>query len=263
MQARAEFCCCTQCLLGRYDSCVLVSEHGKIGTKYVPQLGALHQPQLVALQEWAGSLVKGQIVAFVAAQVDVHMEGVYWLAVLLDATFPATAAMAYASDCIEEGWMVVKAKWYMYKFEPDSQHPKGLRGYSLLDEERILVVGTCMLWLKDIAFEETPRRNLRPAAVAAGPAAAGRGRGRGRGGASGGRGSDGNGRGANGGARGSGQPPTHRQELSWLGVDMHNLILGCVREALAFPGSPPVSGLEVLSATAHWPGSFLHLGAWQ
>ena len=123
--------------------------------------------------------------------------------------------------------MVVKAKWY--QFEPDSQHPKGLRGYSLLPEERMLVVGTCMLRLKDIAFEETPRRNLRPAAAAA--TAAGRGRGRGRGGAGGGRGSGGNGRGANGGGRGRGQPPTHRQELSWLGVDMHNLILGCVREA--------------------------------
>jgi uncharacterized membrane protein YgcG len=167
------------------------------------------------------------------------MEGVYWLAVLLDAAFPATAKMTHASDVFEEGWLLVQAKWY--KYEPDAKHPKGWRGYSLLPEERLLVVAS-MLRLKDINFESSPRRTLRPAVAppavgiqttlpaAAGRAAdgtAGRAGARGRGG--GGRGRGARGRGSScGGGRGGGEPV--RQELSWLGVDTHNLIMACVRD---------------------------------
>lgn len=138
-------------------------------TYFVPKVGAADKPQLVALQEWADSLAKGMVVAFVADQADVHMEGVYWLAQLLDVAFPATAAMAHTSDVFKEGWLLVRARWY--KFEPDAKHPKGWRGYSLLAEERLLVIGTSMLRLKDIKFESQPRRALRTGASRAAPAA--------------------------------------------------------------------------------------------
>ena len=118
-------------------------------------------------------------------------EGQYWLALLLDAAFPATAAMAHASDVFQEGWLIVKAK-----------HPKGWRGYSLQPEERLLVVNS-MLRLKDIKFESQPRRQLRPAP--AGACVGGRG-------------------------RGGGSEQQARQELSWLGADSHNLIMACVRD---------------------------------
>ena len=99
-------------------------------------------------------------------------EGQYWLALLLDAAFPATAAMAHASDVFQEGWLIVKAKFY--KYQPDAKHPKGWRGYSLQPEERLLIVNS-MLRLKDIKFESQPRRQLRPAP--AGACVGGRGRG--------------------------------------------------------------------------------------
>ena len=130
LQARAEFCPCLECLLGRYDTCLLQSEHGRMRPYSVPKLGAASKPQLVALQEWAGSLCKGQVVVFVAHAADVHMEGVYWLALLLDGAFPATAQMAHASDVFEEGWLLVRAKWY--KYVPDAKHPKGWRAYASL-----------------------------------------------------------------------------------------------------------------------------------
>lgn len=224
-------------MLGRYDRCLLTSEHGRMRTYFVPKVGAADKPQLVALQEWADSLAKGMVVAFVADQADVHMEGVYWLAQLLDVAFPATAAMAHTSDVFKEGWLLVRARWY--KFEPDAKHPKGWRGYSLLAEERLLVIGTSMLRLKDIKFESQPRRALRPAPrapppppaappppPAAPPAAAGRGRGRGRGRA---RGAQGRGSALSGGRGGGAARQMIRHELSWLGADTHNLIMACVR----------------------------------
>jgi len=134
----------------------------------VPRVsGAPSKPQLVALQEWADSLRAGQIVVFTAAaSMDVHMEGVYWLARLLDSAFPATAAMAHASEEIEEGWLIVRAQWY--KYVPEATHSKGWRGYVLLHEEKLLVIGSSsMLRLKGIKFESEPRRALRPAAAPA------------------------------------------------------------------------------------------------
>ena len=77
----------------------------------VPRVGSTQKAQMMALQEWADSLRKGQIVVFVAHAADVHMEGVYWLALLLDDAFPATAAMAHASDVFEEGWLLVRASY--------------------------------------------------------------------------------------------------------------------------------------------------------
>ena len=174
------------------------------------------------------------MVAFVADRADVHMEGVYWLAQLLDVAFPATAAMAHASDVFEEGWLLVRARWY--KFEPNAKHPKGWRGYSLLPEVRLLVIGTSMLRLKDIKFESVPRRMLRsaprlpPAAAAPLPdrGLGQRGRGRGRGGGRG-RGAQGRSSALSGGRGGGAARQEVRQELSWLGADTHNLIMACVR----------------------------------
>lgn len=215
----------------------------------VPRVGAGQKPQMMALQEWAASLCKGQVVVFVAHAADVHMEGVYWLALLLDGAFPATAAMAHASDAFEEGWLLVRAQWYTCVL--DASHPKGWRAYALLPGEKLLVIGESMLRLSGIKFEAQPRRALRPSATPAAdggkgglPSAASHSRGRskgraavasGRGAAAGGRGR-GTGRGAGHGGRGSGRAtPMPRQEYSWLGVDMHNLFLGCVRDTPVAP----------------------------
>ena len=174
---------------------------------------------------------------------------------ILDAASPATTAMAHGSDEIEAGWLVVRAQWYQYV--PEAKHPKGWRGYVLLPEERVLVIGsTSMVRLEGIKFESEPRRALRAGAAptagtynegaarggrAGGGAGAGQARGgggRGSGIGEGGRGrASGRGRAGRGGAaqggRGSGAAggtvDGTRQEISYLGLDTHNLILGCVR----------------------------------
>ena len=73
LRARAEACCCNYCFLGQYESCQLKSEHGKMRTFHVPKIGAAQKPQLLALQEWAGSLCTGMLVVFTADRTDVHM----------------------------------------------------------------------------------------------------------------------------------------------------------------------------------------------
>jgi hypothetical protein len=234
VQARAECCPCLECLCGRYDSCLLQSEHGRMRSYTVPKLGAAQKPQMMALHEWADSLCKGQVVVFVAHAADVHMEGVYWLALLLDDAFAATAKMAHASDEFEEGWLLVRAKWYTHV--PEAIHPKGWRAYALLDQEKILVIGESMLRLAGIKFEAQPRRALRPGHAPPVAAPAPSLRGRGRAAAAGGRGRSARGRGAQNGGRGGGHAPTPRQEYSWLSADTHNLIAGCVRDAPAAPG---------------------------
>ena len=47
---------------------------------------------------------------------------------------------------------------------PEAKHPKGLRGYALEPEERLLAIGEAMIRLADIKFESEARRTLRPGA---------------------------------------------------------------------------------------------------
>jgi len=78
----------------------------------VPRVsGAPNRPQMVALEDWASSLRGGQVVAFAVDPEDVHIEGPFWLAKLLDVAFQAPAAMTHASDLFEEGWFIVRAQW--------------------------------------------------------------------------------------------------------------------------------------------------------
>ena len=61
----------------------------------------------------------------------------HWLAVLLGAAFTAEEETLQATDHIERGWLVVKAQWL--KLEK-KECEGGLRAYSLLDGEVLLVV---------------------------------------------------------------------------------------------------------------------------
>jgi len=76
----------------------------------------------------------------VAVRVDKReqgLEGLYWLAVLLGPAFEATEETLQATDRIQPGYLVVKAKWL--KLEKRSCEG-GLRSYSVLDAEVLLVV---------------------------------------------------------------------------------------------------------------------------
>ena len=70
--------------------------------------------------------------------------------VLLGKAFTATQEMLLATDRIEEGWIIVKAKWLKLE-KKDCEG--GLRAYSLLDSEVLLVVNHTVR-LSGLAFAD-------------------------------------------------------------------------------------------------------------
>ena len=76
---------------------------------------------------------------------DLHIEGIFWLALTMGPAFPAPSDMALATDVLEEGWLIVPVKWY--KLED-----KDRRGYKLLPEVRHIVVNA-MIRLGGLHFE--------------------------------------------------------------------------------------------------------------
>lgn len=93
--------------------------------------------QIDSLEAWAASLKSKQLVAVRADKREQNVEGLYWLVVLVGKPFTATQETLHATDRIEEGWLVVKAKWLKLE-KADCEG--GLRAYSLLDAEVLLVV---------------------------------------------------------------------------------------------------------------------------
>lgn len=107
--------------------------------------GSHARPQLLDLQEWGDSLDKGQLVGLRVDRADLHIEGIFWLALTMGPAFPAPSDMALATDVFEEGWLIVPVKWY--KLED-----KDRRGYKLLPEVRHIVVNA-MIRLGGLHFE--------------------------------------------------------------------------------------------------------------
>ena len=79
-----------------------------------------------------------------------NVEGLYWLAVLVGKPFTAKQETLHTTDRIQEGWLVVKAKWLKLE-KKDCEG--GLRSYSLLDAE-VLIVVNHMVRLYGLAFAE-------------------------------------------------------------------------------------------------------------
>ena len=97
------------------------------------------------MKEWAESLAGDQLVGVRADQADLHIEGKFWLALVLGPAFPAPAHMALATDVYEEGWLIVPIKWYALE-------DKDRRGYKLLNQKRYIVVNA-MIRLGGLHFE--------------------------------------------------------------------------------------------------------------
>ena len=58
------------------------------------------------------TLADGHLVAVRADQADLHIEGKFWLALVMGPTFAAPADMAVATDVYEEGWLIVPIRWF-------------------------------------------------------------------------------------------------------------------------------------------------------
>jgi hypothetical protein len=93
----------------------------------------IREGQLLSLREFAEHLEGGMLVAVNAADDERHLEGDYWLALLLGGAFECPENLVHATDSFEAGWLVVRIKWYSLK--QISQ-----RGYILLPHERIVPV---------------------------------------------------------------------------------------------------------------------------
>ena len=78
---------------------------------------------------WGEMLKSGMIVD----ENETHIECSYWLALIEGPAHPVPESQVHASDQSEEGWLVVKARW----FELVTESP---RCYKLAGEERLLVV---------------------------------------------------------------------------------------------------------------------------
>ena len=156
MQACHEFCPCSPCLLGRYASCTLRSEMGAMHRVAVPWLSGAPLRQLEELQAWGEMLKGGMVIAFTADLADANiypLEGNYYLAQIQGPAYPVPESQVHASDRFEEGWLVVKARW----FEIVTTSP---RCYKLRSEERTLVVSE-MIRLSTIRFDKVVKRSPR------------------------------------------------------------------------------------------------------
>ena len=81
---------------------------GKMGGQKTRLAKCAHaRPQLLALQEWGTSLARGHLVAVRVDLAERHLEGSFFLALVIGTAFPAPARMALRTDVYEEGWLIV------------------------------------------------------------------------------------------------------------------------------------------------------------
>lgn len=150
------FCSCSSCRPPLYDfyNCKLKSQNGKfrrVECKLAKgQVAGV--PQLLALEEWAASLEKGQVVA---VRVDESEAGkyngqTYYLALVLGLAFELPESMVHATQGYEEGWLVVEAQWY-------DLIQVSHRGYKLLPG-KVLILVNSMIKLPGVCFERTVGR---------------------------------------------------------------------------------------------------------
>ena len=92
-------------------------------------------PQIESLEAWAKLLKPGMVVAIRAAAHERHLEGKFWLLLVDSEAFPVLMELVHASDQYEEGWLVVRGRF----FTLEQRSP---RGYKLSKESRLIVVNT-------------------------------------------------------------------------------------------------------------------------
>lgn len=139
-----------ECLLGRFANC-----------KHKPQVGVMRhvetplskgsarvrEGQMLSLEEFAEKLEGSMVVAVNAADDERHIEGDYWLALLLGGAFVCPENLVYATDVFEAGWLVVRVRWYRLK-------QVSQRGYILQPQERIVPV-SAIVRLLGLAFSNS------------------------------------------------------------------------------------------------------------
>ena len=141
LTVREGFCACFSCHAPKFDfkNCKFTAMVGRHVHLTCPPLkrprGAL--PAVMEIAEFAGTLKAGEVRAVDVASDQVAIEGApFWLCILVEDAFQATAPVVYADEYFEEGYFLVKVKWYEF-VRLDSA---GQRCYRLVDDEHMLSV---------------------------------------------------------------------------------------------------------------------------
>jgi hypothetical protein len=139
--ARAGFCACSNCHAPKFDfkNCKFDTMVGRPTAVTCPPVhrprGAL--PAVMEIPEFAATLKAGNVRAVDVAEDQVAIEGApFWLCLLVENAFQATSDVVFAGEHFEEGFYLVKVKWYEF-VRLDSA---GQRCYRLVDDERMLSV---------------------------------------------------------------------------------------------------------------------------
>ena len=125
------FCACDACLLFDFGNCEMAAQMGKMADVKVPlKKGEVARTnQINCLVEWGKLLKPGMVVAVRAAAHEVDLEGPYWLLLVESEPFKMAEDMAHSTDEFEEGWLVVRGRFY-------SLVQKSPRGYQLTKASR-------------------------------------------------------------------------------------------------------------------------------
>ena len=140
------FCSCVPCSMLDFERCELVALMGRTRPVQVPlpRGTASRVPQIESLEAWAKLLKPGMVVAIRAAARERHLEGKFWLLLVDSEAFPVPMGLVHASDQYEEGWLVVRGRF----FTLEQRSP---RGYKLSKESRLIVVNT-LIRLPNVVF---------------------------------------------------------------------------------------------------------------
>ena len=163
LELSPHFCGCVNCCKYDFDHC-LMDGKGGLATKLVQAWCKRADtnaglPSLSAeLEEFARTQVQANSIGVVPADVkEQHIEGGYWLCLIMCKPYLATRREACATDVIEEGWWVIKIQWYVYQHEVTPGTP---RCYKLEPGERLLAVNA-LLRISGVRFESGQQRASR------------------------------------------------------------------------------------------------------
>jgi hypothetical protein len=144
---------CPACRDWKFLECVNERRWARVETSVKTQNAAIVRTQLQSLDEWGEHVGNEKILAIrvdrdaVKNSADAaESEDAFWLAKPIGAAFTVPQSMVLETDQFEEGWLVVRAKWY--KLVTGT-----LRSFTLLKKDTLIPLGATSR-LRDIKFSK-------------------------------------------------------------------------------------------------------------
>lgn len=141
LTVREGFCACSSCHAPKFDfkNCMFTTMLGRAQSVTCPPLrpvtGVVTRTAEIA--EFAKELKAGQVRAVDVVPDQMALEGApFWLCLLVGDAFQASEPVVFGGEYFEEGFYLVKMKWYEFVRNDSS----GQRCYRLLADERMLSV---------------------------------------------------------------------------------------------------------------------------